>query len=204
MSIDLYVAYLLTCFVIVIVPGPTVTLIVANSLAHGTRAGLLNVAGTQLGLAVMMAVFILSLASLIATRASWFDGVRIAGAAYLALMGLRLLGAAGGFKAAAGAPPPRGGFVLQGFLVIVSNPKALLVFGAFIPQFVDPHRDAVSQTALLGATFMAVATLCDGGYALLTGRVRTLLGGNGGRLLSQASGVALIGVALWLALMRIP
>ena len=202
MSIDLYVAYLLTCFVIVIVPGPTVTLIVANSLAHGTRAGLLNVAGTQLGLAAMMAVFILSLASLIATMASSFDWVRIAGAAYLVWMGLRLLGAAGG--AAAGAPPPRGGFLLQGFLVIVSNPKALLVFGAFIPQFIDPHRDTVGQIAVLGATFMAVATLCDSGYAVLTGRVRGLLGGSGGRLLSQASGVALIGVALWLALMRIP
>jgi threonine/homoserine/homoserine lactone efflux protein len=204
MSIDLYVAYLLTCFLIVIVPGPTVTLIVANSLAHGTRAGLLNVAGTQLGLAAMMAVFILSLTSLIATMASAFDWVRIAGATYLVFMGLRLLRAAGGFKAAAGAPPPRGGFLLQGFLVIVSNPKALLVFGAFIPQFVDPHRDAVAQIAVLGATFMAVATLCDGGYALLTGRVRALLGGSRRRLLSQASGVALIGVALWLALMRVP
>jgi len=114
------------------------------------------------------------------------------------------LRAAGGFEAAAGAPPPRGGFVLQGFLVIVSNPKALLVFAAFIPQFIDPQRDAVPQIVVLGATFMAVAMLCDGGYALLTGRVRARLGGTRGRLLAQASGVALIGVALWLALMRVP
>jgi homoserine/homoserine lactone efflux protein len=190
MSIELYLAYLLTCFVIVIVPGPTVTLIVANSLAHGTRAGLLNVAGTQLGLAAMMAVFMLSLASFIA--------------AYLVWLGVRLTRAAGGFQAASRAPVPRGGFLLQGFLVIVSNPKALLVFGAFIPQFVDPHRDAASQIAVLGATFMAVATLCDGGYAVLTGRVRALLAGSRGRLLSQVSGVVLIGAAMWLALMRVP
>ena len=204
MSIELYLAYLLTCFVIVIVPGPTVTLIVANSLAHGTRAGLLNVAGTQLGLAAMMVVFLLSLASFIATMASWFDWVRIAGAAYLVWLGVRLTRAASGFQAATRAPVPRGGFLLQGFLVILSNPKALLVFGAFIPQFVDPHRDASSQIAVLGATFMAVATLCDGGYAVLTGHVRALLAGSRGRLLSQVSGVVLIGAALWLCLMRVP
>jgi homoserine/homoserine lactone efflux protein len=204
MSIELFLAYVLTCFVIVIVPGPTVTLIVANSLAHGTRAGLLNVAGTQLGLAGMMAVLLLSLASLIAAPASWFDWVRLAGAAYLVLIGLKLLRASGGLEAAGGAPVPRGGFLLQGFLVIVSNPKALLVFGAFIPQFVDPHRDAASQIAMLGVTFMAVATLCDGGYAVLTGRARALIAGTRARLLSQSSGAILIGVALWLALMRAP
>jgi homoserine/homoserine lactone efflux protein len=204
MSIELYLAYLLTCFVIVIVPGPTVTLIVANSLAHGTRAGLLNVAGTQLGLAAMIAVLIGSLASLLAAMASWFDWVRLAGAAYLVWLGLKLLRASGGFDAAIGAPAPRGGFLLQGFLVIVSNPKALLVFGAFIPQFIDPHRDAVWQIAMLGVTFMAVATLCDGGYAVLTGRARALIAGTHARRLSQASGVVLIGAALWLALMRAP
>jgi homoserine/homoserine lactone efflux protein len=203
MSIELYLAYLLACFVIVIVPGPTVTLIVANSLAHGTRAGLLNVAGTQLGLAAMIAVLGLSLASLIATFASWFDWVRLAGAAYLAWLGCKLIRATGGF-AAADTRVPRGGFLLQGFLVIVTNPKALLVFGAFIPQFVDAHRDPVWQIAVLGVTFMAVATLCDGGYALLTGRARALIAGSHARLLSQASGLVLIGAATWLALMRAP
>jgi homoserine/homoserine lactone efflux protein len=204
MSIELYVTYLLACFVIVVVPGPTVTMIVANSLAHGTRAGLLNVVGTQLGLAVMIAVLGLSLASLIGALASWFDWVRLAGAAYLAWLGLKLMRAAGGFEAAGQARVPRGGFLLQGFLVIVSNPKALLVFGAFIPQFVDPRRDTIWQVAVLGLTFMAVATLCDGGYAVLTGRVRALIAGSRARLLSQASGVILIGAAAWLALMRAP
>jgi homoserine/homoserine lactone efflux protein len=204
MSIELYLTYLLACFVIVIVPGPTVTLIVANSLAHGTRAGLLNVAGTQLGLAAMIAVLSLSLASLLATLASWFDWVRLAGAVYLAWLGLKLMRAAGGLDAASNASVPRGGFLLQGFLVIVSNPKALLVIGAFIPQFVDPGRDTVWQIAVLGATFMAVGTLCDGGYAVLTGRARALVAGRRGRLLSQASGVVLIGAATWLALMRAP
>jgi homoserine/homoserine lactone efflux protein len=83
MSIELYLAYVVACFVITIIPGPTVTLIVANSMTHGTRAGLLNVAGTQLGLAVMMLVLVVGLSSIIATMGYWFDWLRLFGAAYL-------------------------------------------------------------------------------------------------------------------------
>jgi homoserine/homoserine lactone efflux protein len=203
MSMQAYAAYVLGCFVIVIVPGPTVTLIVANSLAHGTRAGLLNVAGTQLGLAAMMAVLIFSLASLVAATASWFDWVRIAGAAYLVWLGAKLLRPSSA-ESTAGASVPRGGFLVQGFLVIVTNPKVLLVFGAFLPQFVDPHRNVAWQFGLLGLTFMAVATLCDGGYAVVTGRVRALVSAEAVRLLSRAGGVTLIAAAVWFALMRTP
>jgi threonine/homoserine/homoserine lactone efflux protein len=80
MSVELFLAYLAACFVITIIPGPTVTLIVANSLAHGTRAGLLNVVGTQLGLGLMMLVLIVGLSSIIATMGVWFDWLRFAGA----------------------------------------------------------------------------------------------------------------------------
>src|SRR5262245_22606663 len=132
MSVELYLAYLLACFVITIIPGPTVTLIVANSLAHGTRAGLLNVAGTHLGLGLMMLVLIVGLSSIIATMGVWFDWLRFAGAAYLIWLGWKLLRSSGAIEAADEAPPPRGGFVTQGLLVLLGNPKALLWFGAFI------------------------------------------------------------------------
>src|SRR5947207_2085556 len=183
MSTELYLAYVLACFAIVIVPGPTVTLIIANSLRHGARTGLLNVAGTQLGLALMIAVLCVGLASIIATMGVWFDWVRLAGAAYLVWLGFRLLRAPGARDAPRSAPlPPRSGFFLQGLLVILSNPKALLFFGALIPQFVDPSGNAASQVVLLGATFMAVATLCDGAYAVLVGRLGLVLSGRGVRL----------------------
>ncbi len=81
MSPELYFAYLLATIVTVIVPGPTVTLIVANSLTHGTRAGLLNVAGTQAGLAVCIVIVAIGLASFMQTIGWWFDWLRIAGAA---------------------------------------------------------------------------------------------------------------------------
>jgi homoserine/homoserine lactone efflux protein len=201
MSPELYLAYFLACVVITTVPGPTVTLIIANSLSHGTRAGLLNVAGTQLGLGVLLAILAVGLSSIIATMGWWFDWLRLAGAAYLVWLGWKLVRA----PAAAGGPgsaPPRGGFVLQGFLVMLSNPKVLLFFGAFIPQFVDPQGDYVGQVALLGATAMAVAMITDGAYAVVTGRAGRLISRRRVRLLSKVSGACLIGGGLWLALTR--
>jgi threonine/homoserine/homoserine lactone efflux protein len=203
MSLELYLAYVLACFLITIIPGPTVTVIIANSLRHGMRAGLLNVAGTQLGLALMLGILLVGLASIIATMGWWFDWLRLAGAAYLVWIGVKLLRATGDFGAPGSAPEPRGGFVLQGFLVLMSNPKALLWFGAFIPQFVDPNSNYVGQIVLLGATAMATAAITDGAYAILIGRAGTVLSRTRVRLVSRISGVFLIGGGAWLALTRV-
>lgn len=202
MPLDLYFAYVLACAVITLIPGPTVTVIVANSLAHGPRAGLLNVAGTQLGLALMMAVLVVGLSSVIAAMGWLFDWLRWAGAAYLVWLGWQLLRSPEAIADARSFPVPRGGFFLQGFLVLMANPKALLWFGAFIPQFVDPKGNYVGQTVLLGLTAMAVALVSDGAYALLTGRAGILLSRKRIRLVSRLSGGFLIGGGIWLALTR--
>jgi threonine/homoserine/homoserine lactone efflux protein len=203
MSIQVYLAYVAACILITIIPGPTVTLIIANSLTHGTRAGLLNVAGTQAGLAIMLGVLLVGLSSVIATMGVWFDYVRIAGAVYLVWLGWNLLRANAGFGAMEKTPKPRGGFFLQGFLVLMSNPKALLWFGAFIPQFVDPSGNYVGQILLLGATAMATATLTDGAYAILGGRAGKLMSGARIRTASRVSGLFLIGGGIWLAFARV-
>jgi threonine/homoserine/homoserine lactone efflux protein len=200
MSLQLYVAYVLACAVITIVPGPTVTLIVANSLRHGARAGLLNVLGTQLGLGLMLAILLIGLASIIATMGWWFDWLRLAGAAYLIWLGWKLLRSSGAIEQS--ATTPRGGFVLQGFLVLMGNPKALLWFGAFIPQFIDPTGNYVGQVVLLGLTAMAVAALSDGAYAVATGRAGALLSRRRVRTVSRIGGFCLIGGGVWLALAR--
>src|SRR5262245_43417002 len=200
MSLELYLAYVVACAVITIVPGPTVTLIVANSLRYGARAGLLNVLGTQLGLGLMLVVLLVGLASIIATMGWWFDWLRLAGAAYLVWLGWKLLRSSG--KLDETVPTPRGGFVLQGFLVLMGNPKALLWFGAFIPQFVDPTGNYVGQVVLLGLTAMVVAALSDGAYAVLTGRAGALLSANRVRAVSRIGGLCLIGGGAWLALTR--
>ncbi|CAM5222655.1 transporter [Bosea thiooxidans] len=203
MSLDVYAAYLIACMVIIIVPGPTVTLIVANSLKHGTRAGLLNVAGTQLGLGVMVLVAGIGLSSVIAALGHWFEWLRLAGAAYLIWLGWKMFRSAGAdLDGHAPARPPRGGFLLQGALVALSNPKTLLFFGAFFPQFLDPSRDHATQIAIMGATALAFAALSDGAYALLSGRAGHLLSQRRVRLLSRFSGGLLVGGGLWLASAR--
>jgi homoserine/homoserine lactone efflux protein len=202
MTIELYLTYVLACALIAVVPGPTVTVIIANSLKHGTRAGLLNVAGTQLGLALMMAILIVGLSSVIAAMGWLFDWLRLVGAAYLVWIGWKLIRSPDQLASAELASRPRGGFLLQGFLVLISNPKALLWFGAFIPQFINPQGHYVAQIALLGVTAMAVALLSDGGYAVLTGRAGALLSRKRVRLVSRLSGGFLIGGGVWLALTR--
>ena len=201
MSLEFYLAYVLACVVVVIVPGPTVTLIVANSIRYGTRCGMINIAGTQLGLALMIGLVVVGLASLIETVEWWFDWVRLAGACYLVWLGVKFLRAPDAMAKPAESAP-RGGFFLQGFLVLVSNPKALLLFGAFIPQFVDPKGDYVGQVVLLGVTAMVVAFIFDSAYAVLTGRAAALLAPGRVRLVLRLSGLCLIGGGAWLALAR--
>ena len=202
MTFEIYIAYIVACFVIALVPGPTVTVIVANSLAHGSRAGLLNVAGTQLGLALMMAILVVGLSSVIAAMGWLFDWLRWAGAANLVWLGWKLLRAPEAMVDIQKSSVPKGGFLLQGFLVLMANPKALLWFGAFIPQFIDPTGNYVGQIVVLGVTAMAVALVSDGAYAVVTGRASAMLSRKRVRLVSRLSGGFLIGGGIWLALTR--
>ena len=202
MSIEVYLAYLLACLLIVLIPGPTVTVIIANSLTHGTRAGLLNVAGTQLGLAAMIAVVAVGLSSVVEAMGLWFDWIRLAGAVYLVWMGWKLIRSSGAIETLDKPPPPRSGFLLQAFLVAMSNPKTLIFFGAFIPQFLDPAGDYVQQVFTMGLTAMAVAAISDSAYAILSGRAGKALSRRRVRLISRVSGGFLIGGGLWLAFQR--
>ncbi len=201
MSLELWVTYLIACIAIVIVPGPAVSLIVANSVRYGQRAGLANVAGIQLGTTLALTVLVVGLASVMSFVSQWFEWLRLAGAAYLVWLGFKLL-RSNGQLAAAQAKPTNSGFFTQGFLVSVTNPKMLLFFGAFIPQFVDPATDPVYQLVVLGLTFIVVATLLDSGYAILVGNVRNWLSQTRVRFLERVSGIILIGGGIWLALAR--
>lgn len=199
--IDL-LSYLTACFVIVVVPGPSVTVIVANAIRHGTRAGLLNVLGTQVGLSLMIAVLAFGLAAIVGAMGSVFEVLRLVGAAYLIWLGIRMWRSDGKLAKAEALPPAGRSFVLQGFIVIWSNPKALLFFGAFIPQFIDPAGSAVAQTLFLGGVFMAVATVCDSAYAFAAGGAGSYLTRARVRLAERISGTCLIGGGLWLAFAR--
>ena len=199
MTLEAYVAYTLACILIVIVPGPTVTIIIANSLRHGARAGLLNVAGTQAGLLVWLAIAVLGLGAAIKLMGFWFDVLRWAGAAYLIWLGIKLLRSRGELMATEGSRP-HGSFFFQGLIVIMSNPKVLLVFGALIPQFIVPQDDFVRQLLYLGATFMVVATIFDSLYAFAAGRAGSWLSHTRIRAIRTVSGLCLIGGGVWMAL----
>lgn len=200
MTLEAYIAFCVAAIAIVIVPGPTVTIVIANSLKHGARAGLLNVAGTQAGLVVWMAIAIAGLASAITYMGVWFDVLRIAGAAYLVWLGIRLLRSKGELMAARAAAAPKGGFFLQGFIVILSNPKVLLVFGALIPQFISKDGDYLNQLLLLGVSFMVIATVFDSLYAFAAGNAGSWLSQKRVRFVEMSSGLCLIGGGIWLAL----
>lgn len=197
-SLEAYLAFVAASIALVIVPGPTVTLIIANSLRHGVRAGMLNVVGTQAGLAVMLAVLAGGLQTAMAALGQIFIVLQWAGAAYLIWLGIDLWRSDGRLAEGQERARPGGSFFLQGFIVILTNPKVLLLFGAMIPQFLDPAGSPVRQTVLLGLTFMAVATIFDGLYAVLAGRVGKVLTRTNIRWVERISGTCLIIGGLWL------
>jgi threonine/homoserine/homoserine lactone efflux protein len=202
LSLHTYLAYLLATIVIVMVPGPTVTLVVASGMRHGARAALLNVAGTLAGIMLVFAVVGVGLASVIAAMGGWFDYIRFIGAAYLVWIGLQMLFSHGGAAEGAAPPTPRIGFFAQGLLVAISNPKTLFFFGAFIPQFINPAGNTALQTVLYGVIFMAVATIFDGLYAIAGGRAGSWLSRGRIRIAERVAGSFLIGGGVWLALSR--
>jgi threonine/homoserine/homoserine lactone efflux protein len=202
MSFQLYLAFVASCFIAAIIPGPTTTLIVANSLRHGMRAGLLNAAGTQLGCGTMLALVLLGLATVIASMGHWFDRLRLAGAAYLIYLGWKLIRASNDLDSGEAPRQPRGGFFMQGCLVSLSNPKQLLFFGAFLPQFINPTGNYTAQIALLGVTALICGGISDSSFALLSGRAAKVLSPSRSKLIMRCSGGALIGGGLWLGLAR--
>ena len=203
MSLQAYLAFVAACIALALLPGPVVTLLIANGLRHGTRAALINCAGAQAGLAIVIGIVAIGLTSLMATMGYWFDWVRFAGAAYLIWLGIKLIRSPiEGVSVDEQPAPPRGGFFLQGFLVLLSNPKVLVFFGAFIPQFMDMNGNHFTQVALLGGTFMVTGAITDSIYGLLAGRVRKFFSARRTRLVSRISGGFMIGGGIWLALTR--
>jgi homoserine/homoserine lactone efflux protein len=195
-----YLTFCLTAAALAFVPGPTVTVIFANSLRFGVRAGLLNVLGTQLGVIVWLALAALGLQAAIVAMGIWFDVLRLAGAAYLVWIGFKMLLSKELLVIGREASVKPRNFVLQGFVVIMSNPKMLVLFGALIPPFLTPDGDSLRETLTLGATFMLIAAAGDSLYAMMAGRAGKWLSQSRIRAIEIASGICLSGGGIWLAL----
>ena len=198
MTPDSYFAFVLAALALALVPGPTVTVIIANSLKHGTRAGMMNALGTQAGVLIWLAVATLGLGAALQVMGAWFAVLRYVGAAYLVWLAIKLFRSKGDLAVATERARPRGSFFLQGFLVIMSNPKMLVLFGALIPPFIPQGASVVHMTLVLGATSMVIAAIGDTCYALAAGRAGAWLSRKRIRAIEIISGSFLVGGAAWM------
>lgn len=200
MSYESFFAFCVAAAALALVPGPTVTVIIANSLRYGSRAGLLNVAGTQAGFVIWLGIAAMGLGAAIKLMGTWFDVLRWAGAAYLVWLGIKMLLSKGDLAVAVDRARPHGSFFLQGFVVIISNPKMLVLFGAMIPPFLSKDGNMMQQTLLLGLTFMVIAAVGDTLYALMAGKAGLWLSRSRIRAIEIVSGVCLTAGGVWMAL----
>jgi len=199
MGIEQIIYYCLACFIVVIVPGPTVTLIIANALSFGTKAGVLNVAGTQLGLILMIGLLAVAF-QIVTQQLQWFlIIVRYLGAVYLVWLGYKIFTSRSLVQKTMSKKHSNSKFVLQGFVVIWSNPKAFLFLGAFIPQFLDLNQINGFKIIYLGLLFMLIGSIFDSAYAVVFGKFRTLVSTNYLHLLNRIGGCLLALLGVWLA-----
>lgn len=201
-DLQLYLAFVLAVVLLAVIPGPNVALIVANSVAHGTRYGLLTVAGTTSALVVQLSLAAFGMTKVLSMLGGWFELVRWIGVAYLIYLGLKIWRAPVADLSTQEAEPKSTRMIfMRAFLVSLTNPKLLLFYGAFFPQFVDSGKSMSSQIAILCATFLSIAVLMDGGWAIAAGRARAFLNAHS-RLRNRISGGLLIGAGVGLAVAR--
>jgi threonine/homoserine/homoserine lactone efflux protein len=203
MNWELFAAFLVITTVLIITPGPIVTLVIATGAREGMRAALTTVVGTTLGNALLLAAIAFGLSWVVRNAATLFEILRWIGAAYLIWLGIQAWRHAGETGAAS---LPRGHVhVWRGFAVALSNPKTIAFFTAFLPQFVDSGLPVEPQLALMCTVSVVLAAITDSGWAVAAGLGRAwFMHSWRAKLLGRLSGVALIGGGVWLSLARRP
>jgi len=193
---DLLVALVIATFILVIIPGPNVPLIVANSLQYGFRMGLVTVVGTTAGVALQLLFVAAGMAIVVELAADALTWIRWAGVAYLIWLGIRTWRKpASDLRQVKAAPA----MFLRGCLLAAANPKTLLFNAAFLPQFVGDGSPG--QFALVGSVFLGVLFLGDAGWALFAGSTRKLLTRQSGWR-NRVTGAFLTAAGVGLALSR--
>jgi threonine/homoserine/homoserine lactone efflux protein len=184
----------------VAVPGITVSTVVSTALARGLVPAYWFELGAAIARFSMVVVVAVALEAVTGIVSALFDVIKYIGAAYLLYLGIRYLTSSGGLKlTAAGERRSPWRQTVAGFITLWGNPKALLFFGAFIPQFVDPHDPAWPQVLVLGLIEIGAAFITDSGYIALSVGARSLMTGGALVWVNRVAGVILIGAAIWLA-----
>lgn len=205
MPIELWLAFVAASAVLLVLPGPTILTVISYSLAHGRRANVPLVAAVALGDSTALVFSLLGLGALLAASSFWFALVKGVGGVYLLYLGIRLLraGMTPGQLPAPDAPGSRWRLFANTYLVTASNPKGIVFFVAFLPQFVDHHGDVPVQLAVFGATFLVLATANALAYAMLAAAARRVIRRPGvQRAVNRTGGGFLVGAGLLTALWR--
>ncbi|MEE8603341.1 LysE family translocator [Euzebya tangerina] len=195
----------LLSLLLIIVPGPSVIFVLSRSVALGRRSGLLSVVGNTIGVSVLILLVAAGLGPMLERSATLFTAMKLIGAAYLGWLGIQAIRnrhEAARVVDVTEMGRTRRSLLAEGFIVGVSNPKALVFFAAILPQYVDPGiGPAGTQMAVLGGLFAVIALVCDGVWALAGGSARAWLLRSPRRLarLGGASGLAMIGLGVGLA-----
>ncbi|BEP59571.1 LysE family translocator [Variovorax sp. V213] len=208
MTLSTYLLFLPACFAINMAFGPNNLLSVTNGARHGVSPAVIAAGGRLAAFAIMIAIAGLGMGAVLVASELAFDVIKYIGAAYLVWIGIRLLRAPAPVAESqapdAAAPPSMRSLVRQEFTVAAGNPKAILVFTAFFPQFVVPGAYAASYL-LLGVTFLLLEVVAIALYAMLGARMRRLANGSRAmRWFNKVSGSMMIGFGLILAFTRRP
>ncbi len=198
--------FLLTVYVLILIPGPSVLFVVSRGVALGRRAALVTVLGNATGFALQLTLVAIGIGSIVARSEAVFTILKLAGAAYLIYLGIRNIrdrkALANFFGTTDVAPKSLRRIMREGFLVGATNPKGVIIFTAVLPQFIDRSAGHVTlQLLTLGAICIVIALLSDGAWAIASGTARQWLGGSERRLevLSATGGAMLVGLGVALA-----
>ncbi len=206
MSIDLWLTFVAASTALLLIPGPTVLLVLSYAVSKGRSVAVASALGVATGDFIAMTTSLVGLGALVLASASVFMVLKWVGAAYLVWMGIKLLRSAPreGLKVPAERVTARGVFG-HATVVTALNPKSIAFFIAFVPQFLRPAEPLVPQFALLIATFVTLAGLNALAYALLADRMRRAIARPSVLAwLTRAGGGALIGMGVMTAVLRRP
>lgn len=207
MSLEIWLAFVVASAVLLVIPGPTILTVISYSLAHGRRANAPLVAAVALGDSTALALSLLGLGVLLTSSALWFGVVKTAGGLYLLYLGLRLLrrGVASGELAAVAAPGSRWRLFANTWLVTALNPKGIVFFVAFLPQFITPGADVTRQLWILAVTFVLMAIVNATLYAVFAATAHRMLSSpRAQRGFNLGGGALLVAAGIWALLARRP
>ncbi|WP_319519163.1 LysE family translocator [uncultured Martelella sp.] len=208
MSVESWVAYLIACVVLTVIPGPSVMLVIGQSLTRGRAAAMMGVLGTVVGSIALLGLSFAGVGAVLAASALLFQLVKWAGVFYLAWLGIEQIRAARGEEAAVDLVPEQDTAAVwscfrAGALTAVLNPKSIVFYMAFLAQFIAPDGNLALQLALLTLTSSLVVVVVLGCYALVAARMRTLLGSRAARRRAgYAGGGFMIGGSAFMAVTR--